>query len=517
MSIHYRAHAGDFLIVGHTYPHREALRSLGAIFDRDLKAWRVPAANHMDEQLNALCRSFGGGRLDAETPQRIDSDKPAPVEMLPKDVAALRVSELLAAIQMKIALAYPQSVWIIGEIQNFQRRGKAIYWQLSEAKSADQQGTLSISAVMWTQVWTKMKADTSRYGSLADLLADGLEIRALCQVGLYRDRGSISLSVLDIDPQYSLGALALSRERILKELRQAGLDRKNKQLNLSRFPLRIGLISADDSRAKSDFLDQLSSYGYPGHILFCDARMQGEQAVSEVLSALEALRQQHCDLVVITRGGGSAADLRWFDDRSLALTIAHYPIPVLAAIGHHDDVSIAEEIAFRREKTPTAAADFVINTIQDTNNRLKTLVQSMATSSDLSCQRARSTLQSIAATFESAIDRGFLLRQNTLMALMNRVDSASVLAVQHGELRIERIQQRMMTKVESYISERRLQLERLTGKLRSIDPTPWMAEGWTQLSKNGKRIKDSEQMTVGDVIEARLIKAKIELKVASIT
>jgi exonuclease VII large subunit len=75
----------------------------------------------------------------------------------------------------------------------------------------------------------------------------------------------------------------------------------------------------------------------------------------------------------------------------------------------------------------------------------------------------------------------------------------------------------MMTKVESYISERRLQLERLTGKLRSIDPTPWMAEGWTQLSKNGKRIKDSEQMTVGDVIEARLIKAKIELKVASIT
>src|SRR5690606_37392279 len=121
------------------------------------------------------------------------------------------------------------------------------------------------------------------------ILQDGLKVRMLCDVSLYRDRGHITLNVLDIDPADTKGSLALAREQLLKELRAKGLDQANKRLNLTDFPLTLGLISADDSRAKSDFLDQLFTYGYPGRVIFFPAQMKGERLLTEVVAGLKAL------------------------------------------------------------------------------------------------------------------------------------------------------------------------------------------------------------------------------------
>jgi exodeoxyribonuclease VII large subunit len=98
--------------------------------------------------------------------------------------------------------------------------------------------------------------------------------------------------------------------------------------------------------------------------------MQGDNTPSEVVKAITSLSQKGCDLIVITRGGGSTADLRWFDHSQIAYEIANCPIPILAAIGHHDDESIAEIICFHREKTPTAAADFILHIFKMNRDRI---------------------------------------------------------------------------------------------------------------------------------------------------
>src|SRR5690606_25259143 len=124
-------------------------------------------------------------------------------------------------------------------------------------------------------------------------------------VSFYRDRGQISLTVEDIDPSFTKGALALAREQLMKALRQKGLDRKNGSLPFPPFPFRVGLVSAKGSRAYSDFTHQLTSGGFPGAIIFESSPMQGEAVPAGITNALAKLVARGVDVIVVTRGGGS--------------------------------------------------------------------------------------------------------------------------------------------------------------------------------------------------------------------
>ena len=139
-----------------------------------------------------------------------------------------------------------------------------------------------------------------------------MKIRALVSVSLYKNRGQISLTIKDIDPNFTKGELALKREELIKELKKEGLYDKNRTLNIAEFPFKVGLISAKGSRAESDFCHQLTSEGFSGEVLFRPTPMQGEGVPKQIVSAISELEKNNCDIIVITRGGGSAADLRWF-------------------------------------------------------------------------------------------------------------------------------------------------------------------------------------------------------------
>ena len=106
--------------------------------------------------------------------------------------------------------------------------------------------------------------------------------------------------------------------------------------------------------------------------------MQGERVVPEVRKAIEKLVAHGCDLIVITRGGGSAADLRWFDASEIAYAIVECPTPVICAIGHHDDVCVAEEVSYMRQKTPTAAAEYILAIFSQTRDKIDSLARKLA-------------------------------------------------------------------------------------------------------------------------------------------
>jgi hypothetical protein len=320
------------IISGKTYPYKESIRSLGGRFQGGDKVWHLPVSDDVLTQVESLCKSVGGGALPA--PQVAKSREPIEPDPLfaPSTPSAavdqplvamettnvtimtetqtafiepaldgLTISQLMAKAQLAMTSAFPRAVWVLGEIQNLNTRKTACYFQLAEPKEgASDTATTTVNATIWQSNFNTIKAKHGQE-AMSAMLQDGLKVRMLCSVGLYKDRGHVTLTVLDIDPSYTKGALALAREKLLKELRAKGLHDANKRQVLTPFPLRVGLISAEGSRAKSDFLDQLTCYGFPGQVIFYPAQMQGEALLKEVVAGLTALGEMALDVIVVTR------------------------------------------------------------------------------------------------------------------------------------------------------------------------------------------------------------------------
>ncbi len=529
------------------------IRSFGGKFQTTEKTWLLPLDEAILTQVAALCKRVGGGVLK-EAPALAPEPTIAPAPLMkvtPKNIGlptavsaaaikdGLTVSELMTQVQLAIHATFPKSVWVLGEIQNFALRKQACFFELADAKQgAAQTATVTVKATLWQNTMAMLK---QKHGApaLEQMFQDGIKVRLLCQVSLYRDRGQISLQVMDADPDFTRGALALQREQLLRELRAKGLDVKNKQLPLTAFPFRVGLISADGSRAKSDFLDQLFSYKFPGEVLFYPAQMQGENTLPETVAGIKALGKAGCDVIVITRGGGSAADLRWFDAREVAYAIAESPVPIIAAIGHHDDTCVAEEISFRREKTPTAAADFLVHCFNATKERLDKRARQLSQLLDRTieqqnrwqqqlCQRLRLSSQNALqretlrhTQYSAALQQRFGAQLNgtdrILSQWTSRLSVQSERFLSRERERCTRQRQVLFEKAQQSLSQQREQLARFENKLVAIDPTPWLAKGWTQLfTEAGQLVKSGATIETGASIHARLLDALLRLKVENI-
>lgn len=520
--IYYEHNSNFITVVGQTYPHRNTIKSMGGYFVGQTKAWRFPYSETMLSDVDRLCRQHGGGPSDTSSkasavePTLITDDEAASLETPAHapDQNGYRVSELLDIIGASITRAFSSPLWIIGEVQNLNiRAGRGVFFNLAEQANAEVAGsTLSISAVMWGETFSRLE---KKFGKekLRDILQDGLVLRILCQVQFYKGRASVSLSVFDIDPQYTQGALALARETLLKELRSKGQDLRNKQLPLTAFPFKVGLISAENSRAASDFLHQLEQGRFPGEVYFCYASMQGESSPPEVCAAMQRLIEEGCDILVLTRGGGSAADLRWFDTPEIAYAIVQCPVPVLAAIGHHDDRCVAEEICFQREKTPTAAAEFILSCFENAESRIEQCLALMVQRLDQAYKTLFERQNFLKERLKSVANETLVKKQEALVQFSHSFDTQS-----RGRLSsCERVLSELFSKLQW---EGKLRVERLMGEVQKLeqtlkthDPRPWLERGWTQLWQEQKLVQSVDDIAEGELVFTRLLDGILKLRV----
>lgn len=570
MSVYFEHDQQTIIVRGKTYPYRDLMRSLGGQYQAVEKTWAVPMSQENLQKVSELCLSIGGGRRREEAaaakpgrgPEASPPTESAPAPPLVGGVLdGLSIGELMQKAQLAIAHGFPRSVWVLGEIQNLRSHASGLFFQLADFKEgASRSATLTINATLWRSQLLELERRLGP-GTVKDLIQDGIRVRVLADVSLYKDRGQLSLLVQGLDPNFTKGSLALAREKLLRELRSKGLDRQNKQLTPPAFPLRIGLISAPDSRAQSDFLDQLRVYGFPGEVIFFPAQMQGEKTLSDVVAGLTSLTAAACDLIVLTRGGGSAADLRWFDSPEIAYAIAGSSIPVVAAIGHHEDVCIAEEICFQREKTPTAAADFVINLFARTRERIDQLSLSLSQQlgerirlQSLRLQNLRERLllglrgvlgsyQQHQTQLENGLDIGvqrqLLREEGRLTQIAASLRQISRLRLERGQSQAEQASSRLGYRFQEALSRAHYKLAQTQQALKSgtqraafnfdrsldaleraivqRDPQPWMAEGWTQLSSEGEsRILSARNLGEGQELKARLPDALLTLRIEEV-
>lgn len=277
----------------------------------------------------------------------------------------LTVSELNVLIKDVLNYGFPNAVWICGEVQGFDRNRdkKHVFFELCEKDPESKDIVARIGLVIFGQRRSAIE-EILKNSENAFSLKDDIEVKFLCRVDFYPPHGAVRLIVESIDPVYTLGKIAQERQKLIAALQKKGVLAKNKQLELPLVPLRIGLITSFDSAAYNDFVAELKKSGFAFKVFLVNALMQGKGAEGSVCAALDKFEKvRNLDAVVITRGGGSIADLSCFDSQLIAERIAACRFPVLSGIGHEINTTITDLAAHTFAKTPTAVAQFLVERV----------------------------------------------------------------------------------------------------------------------------------------------------------
>jgi exodeoxyribonuclease VII large subunit len=302
----------------------------------------------------------------------------APPEPEPQEPPTWSVLELNRAIEAALQQAFPEEIWLRGEIQGLGRTRMRRHWYfelVEKDPDSDQvKGKVSVALLQWN----RPKVDRMMRGAPGFELDDDVEVRIRCQVGYYPPFGKLQLVMTGVDPSFTLGQMAANRERILRTLSAEGLLRANAEHELPMVPARVGLVTSVGSAAYNDFVEEIARGGYGLHVVACDARVQGADTEPTVIAALRTLVRRGCDVVVIARGGGSRSDLAGFDSEAIARAIAVSPVPVLTGIGHEIDTSVADAVAHTAFKTPTACAAFLVECARGTVDRAEAAWEGVA-------------------------------------------------------------------------------------------------------------------------------------------
>jgi exodeoxyribonuclease VII large subunit len=519
MALYFKVESDLIIFFGDTFNHRPAIKALGARFNGTDKTWTVQDSEVMRQRAALIARPHqdlsttqGQRKLEPQTAVLRSVETPHDPSL------GLTVSQLMSQAEAFISQGFPTPIWVIGEIQSLSRRGGGtLYFDFAESKSGSHQtATVTVKCNVWQNTFNWLERRHSK-AKIDEIFADGNRLRALAQVKLYKDRGQISLTIEDVDPSFTQGALALARLELLRKLRAEGLDKKNKCLNISAFPLRVALITAEGSRAQTDFQHQLIDVGrFPGELIFIPCSMQGDRVPQDVIKSIEAATIANADLIVLSRGGGSAADLRWFDGEEIARAIALCPIPIIAAIGHHDDTCVAEEICHTREKTPTAAADRILEVLRDTRTVINERAHILAVALDREISRFDRLQIDVRERLVHAAIAFFSNQSERLGSLTLQIQRSFDQLYGTQQSRFLTLASQLNHFANVNITRHREDLFSRQQQLARLDPGPWLDSGWTQLSLDGKPLRSLSEVVIGDTVQARLRDGVLRMDVKSV-
>jgi exodeoxyribonuclease VII large subunit len=295
----------------------------------------------------------------------------------------LSLTELQLLIKDSLYLALPGMYWIVAEISEIKENYAGhCFIELVEKHPDEINVRARAKAVIWAKKYSFLKPLFKQV--TGESLREGFKVLLKITVE-YHEVYGLSLVINDIDPAFTFGEMAIKRNQILKRLEEEGVFSMNKELGFPLLPKRIAVISSKNAAGYADFINQLTTniYGYTFQTILFDASMQGIETESSIIDSLDLISEHPglFDTVVIIRGGGSQTDLSWFDNYKIAYHITQFPLPVLTGIGHEKDVTVTDLVAYQDLKTPTAVADFIINTVSETE---KYLIQISGSISELS-------------------------------------------------------------------------------------------------------------------------------------
>ena len=312
----------------------------------------------------------------------------------------------------------PERYWVRAEIASMSVRGHC-YMELVEK---GENGILSakVRATCWNNVYALLSAYFAQ--EAGESLHVGLQVLLEVSVEFHAVYG-LSLNIWNIDPTYTLGDLAKQRQATLQQLTEDGVMELQKELKLPSLVRRIAVISSADAAGYGDFCDQLKNnrFGFSFQTQLYPAVMQGDNSAHSIIEALHSIAEQEeeWDVVVIIRGGGANTDLRCFDDYNLASHCAQFPLPIIAGIGHTRDISIVDMVVKISVKTPTAAAEWLIERVAEQVEKVGGLVLRLQRAAMGAVNKEKNRLSLYQQRLKSAI-RGAVLREQGKLGLWQK-------------------------------------------------------------------------------------------------
>ena len=434
-------------------------------------------------------------------------------------------------------MALPDVYWVIAEISEIKENSAGhCYLELIEKQPDEKNVRARIKAIIWSNRYRFLKAFFENI--TGESLREGLKILVKTKVE-YHELYGLSLIISDIDPVFTIGELAMKRQLVIKKLEEEGVFSMNKELPFPAFPQRVAVISSKNAAGYSDFINQLknNSFGYSFYTALIETSLQGTETEKSVISALDRIANHVdlFDLVVIIRGGGSQTDLSWFDNYNIAYHVTQFPLPIITGIGHDKDVSVTDMVANRSLKTPTAVADFLIDSvaasenyivemstgiidgsriiIEKNRNRIETSGIKLLPLARLMMSEARDRLSSKIIDILN-IGKELIFRASLIPSNQESLLSANAKSyILQKEMLVNRNVQRLSTSINNCLSVNSVRLKSLGSTLQLLNPENILQRGYSITSINGIILKNNEQINNDDIIDTQLYKGTIKSRV----
>ncbi|RHE88951.1 exodeoxyribonuclease VII large subunit [Bacteroides intestinalis] len=402
---------------------------------------------------------------------------------------ALSLYDLNALVRRSLEQCLPDEYWVQAELSDVRTNSTGhCYLEFIQKDSRSNNLIAKARGTIWANVYRLLKPYFEE--STGQAFVSGIKVLVQVTVSFHELYG-YSLTVQDIDPTYTLGDMARRRREILKQLEEEGVLTLNKELEMPVLPQRIAVVSSPTAAGYGDFCHQLknNSRGFFFHTELFPALMQGDRVEESVLSALDAIlnRQEDFDAVVIIRGGGATSDLSGFDTYLLAAACAQFPLPIITGIGHERDDTVLDSVAHTRVKTPTAAAEYLINCMDLVADELEVLISQLHES-----VRSRLTEE-----------------HRKLISYRNRIPSAVVRRVSDAKLALLTTRKDISLAVQTSLSRQRHRLELLQQRLADASPEKMLARGYSITLKDGKVVKNAAMLNEEDEIITRFYRGEV--------
>ena len=396
--------------------------------------------------------------------------------MLAKDQPILSISEISQKIKFSLEKEFP-SLWLKGELSNFIAHGSG-HWYFSLKDEGAQ-----IKGVMFR----------GNNQSVRFLPKTGDEILVHGRISTYAKRGDYQIICSEMQ-MAGEGKLQQEFERVKEKLKKEGLFDEKRKRELPLFPKHILIVTSPTGAAIRDILQILNRRFKGLNVTVIPALVQGESAAKSLINALSKAQKLDHDVLIIGRGGGSMEDLWAFNDEDLARKIAEHPCPVISAVGHEIDFTIADFVADKRAPTPSAAAELVVQNVSDVLDKLKNLKKQLASHLSLKLDFFKTRLLSLKS--------GFVRPESRIEESMQRLDE---------------IHTNFKHSLSQVLKTSKMRLESAHSLLESLSPRSVMKRGFSIVSLKGKKslISDSKQLKEKDKLYIEFFKGEAEALVTS--
>ncbi|QDU27312.1 Exodeoxyribonuclease 7 large subunit [Anatilimnocola aggregata] len=406
---------------------------------------------------------------------------PAPIEIeLPPEPLVLSVSQLNAAIQGTLQAEF-SSISVSGEISEISRPHSGhVYFTLKDDSA-------QVRAILWRTSAQRLKFE----------LEEGQQVICRGDIDVYPPRGTYQLVVKQIEPQ-GIGALQLAFRQLQLRLAAEGLFNPARKRQLPRFPRRIGFVTSPSGAAIHDFVQVIRRRFKGVQLLVIPAKVQGQGAAAEIVRGIQLANRLRpsLDVLVVGRGGGSIEDLWCFNEEPVVRAIFASRVPVVSAVGHEIDVTLADLVADVRALTPTEAAERVVPSATELREQLNVVARRMKTSLATQLISARRHLQLLAS-------------RRVLTHPLDRIHERA--------RRLDELSSNMDQAIRRKVKRQRDSLLATAARLESLSPLQVLTRGYSVTQRSdGSVVRDAAQLSIGETLTTRLLRGEVVSKVERI-